>query len=161
VAASEVPAGFNLTALNGDTRPVEEWTITFQLLVVVLDPYTYESSWLLGTAGRILETFRGASVRIGFVVTADETDTRRFLGPWADEMMVFVDGDRSFVKACELSELPALCHVRQTRQLLVAEGWQPPEWKAIVNGVAIERHWTQPLVPGPGDPAPYVGSPAT
>ena len=69
MAAVEVPGSVQLTAVDGQTRTLDEWLITFQMLGVVLDPFTYESSWILETAGRILETFRGASVRTAFVVT--------------------------------------------------------------------------------------------
>ena len=45
-----------LTSLDGDARPLEEWLTTFHLASVVLDPYTNESSWILRTAARVLET---------------------------------------------------------------------------------------------------------
>jgi hypothetical protein len=161
VAASEVPPGTSLVALGGETRTIDEWLITFQLLGVVLDPFTYESSWLLETSGRILETFRGASVRTCFILTATEDEARQFLGPWASQVLTFVDPDRAFVRACGLDELPALVHIRQNRALAgVAGGWQPDQWRAIVATVAREMAWTRPVVPGPADPAPYAGTPA-
>jgi hypothetical protein len=161
VAASEVPPGTTLTALNGDARSIEEWLITFQLLGVALDPFTYESAWLLETSGRVLETFRGASVRICFIVTCTADEARQFLGPWTDRMLTYVDPDRTFVRACGLERLPALLHIRQNLQLEgAAEGWQPGEWRKILSTVARERQWSKPVVPAPGDPAPYLGSPA-
>jgi hypothetical protein len=150
-----------LTALNGESRTIEEWLITFQILGVVLDPFTYESSWLLETSGRVLETFRGASVRICFILTCTADEARRFLGPWTERMLTYVDPDRSFVKACGLGELPALIHLRQNLHLeAAAEGWRPDEWRAIVTTVAREKRWSRPVVPSAGDPAPYAGTPA-
>jgi hypothetical protein len=161
VAPTDLPAGTTLTALNGDSRTVEEWLITFQILGVVLDPFTYESSWLLETSGRILETFSGASVRICFILTCTQDEARRFLGPWTERMLVYVDPDRAFVKACGLQELPALVHIRQNLQVeAAAEGWRPEEWRAIVTTVAREKRWSRPVVPAAGDPAPYPGTPA-
>ena len=65
---SEVP----LTSLSGESRPINEWTTTFQLALVVLDPYTMESSKLLGTAGRILRHYAEADCRTAFLMNADE-----------------------------------------------------------------------------------------
>jgi hypothetical protein len=161
VAASEVPPGTNLVALHGDSRSVDEWMITFPLLAVVLDPFTYESAWLLETSGRILETFRGASVRICFILTCTADEARQFLGPWAERMLTYVDPERDFVRACGLEQLPALLHLRQNRQIEgAAEGWQPEEWRKVVATVARERQWSKPVIPAAGDPAPYPGSPA-
>ena len=76
-------------------------------------------------------------------------------------MLVYVDPDRSFVRACELEALPALVHLRQNRVLEgVAEGWQPEEWRTVVARVAADMAWTKPVVALAGDPAPYPGSPA-
>ncbi len=58
-----------------------EWLTTFHLASVVLDPYTNESSWVLKSAVRILEEFRGSHARVNFIVTADDDDARAFLGP--------------------------------------------------------------------------------
>ena len=59
MAAAEVPATTTLTALEGgETRTIDEWLITFQLLGVVLDPFTYESSWIIDTAIRIFRVFQ-------------------------------------------------------------------------------------------------------
>jgi len=161
VAAVEVPSTLKLTAVDGQTRTIDEWLITFQLLGVVLDPFTYESSWILETAGRILRTYRGASVRTCFVVTGTIDEARQFCGPWVDEVLVYADPDRAFVQAAELETLPALFQLRQNRQFGgIAQGWQPEEWRALSHQVAAERRWTKPVIPAAGDPVAYPGSPA-
>ncbi|MEZ5266113.1 MAG: hypothetical protein R2755_30975 [Acidimicrobiales bacterium] len=161
MAAAEVPANLQLTSVDGQTRTMDEWLITFQMLGVVLDPFTYESSWILETAGRILESFRGASVRTCFVVTGTIDEAKQFCGPWVDRVLVYADPDRAFVKAAELEALPALVHLRQNRHFGgVAQGWEPAEWKAVVDQVARERHWTKVVLPAAGDPGAYPGSPA-
>ncbi|MCB0972836.1 MAG: hypothetical protein KDA97_15120, partial [Acidimicrobiales bacterium] len=71
---TQVSEDTKLTAIGGQTRTIGEWTTTFQLLTVVIDPYTHESAWLLETAGRILSTFSGADCRVAWTVTADERD---------------------------------------------------------------------------------------
>jgi hypothetical protein len=150
-----------MTAAGGEARPLEQWLINFQLLAVVLDPYTYESSWILDTAGRILTNFGGSSVRASFIMTCGDDDAREFLGPWYDTTMVFVDPDRAFVRAAELETLPAFVQVRQNLQVAdAAEGWQPAAWRAIAHAVATERRWARPVIPAGGDPIPYEGSPA-
>ena len=161
VAAAELPANVHLSSVDGQTRTVDEWLITFQMLGVVLDPFTYESSWILETAGRVLESFRGASVRTVFVVTATADEAKQFCGPWVDRVLVYADPDRVFVRAAELEVLPALFHLRQNRTFGgIAQGWQPAEWRTIAHQVARERHWINPVVPGPSDPAAFPGSPA-
>src|SRR5690606_8358338 len=102
-----------LTAIGGEPRTVAEWLTTFQLLTVVLDPYTNESAWLLPTAARVLHEFKGADCRVSWTVTADEQDAKRFLGPLADEFLTFVDPDRKFVEELGLERTPALVYVRQ------------------------------------------------
>lgn len=159
MVATEVPLSLRLKPLDGEARPLEEWMITFQMLSVVLDPYTYESAWLLETAGRILTSFRDASVRDSFIITCSEDDARRFLGPWTDEVLTFVDPERELVKACGFETLPAFVHIRQNGSIeAAAEGWNPPEWRAIAQRVAKERNWTFPLIPSPKDPEPYPGT---
>src|SRR5215210_1664815 len=104
----------------------------FHLVFVVVDPFTWESSWLLDTTGRIFETYRGADCRVAWLVagTADEAST--FLGPWAEEFLTFADPDRVAVKALGLEKLPAFVHINQDGTLAgAAEGWDPYEWRPI------------------------------
>lgn len=159
--ATDPPGDLQLTPLAGEPRTLDGWLTTFHLAVVILDPYTYESAWLLETAGRILDHFRGADCRIAFVVTAEAGDAREFLGPWADRILTFADPDRDLVKALGLNELPAFVHLRQDRQVAaLAEGWDPPEWKHVASELAKAMSWSRPNIPAPGDPRPYAGSAA-
>ena len=150
-----------LTAIGGEARTIEEWLTTFQLLTVVLDPYTHESAWILETAGRILANFQGADCRVAWTVTADEADTKKFLGPWAEEMLTFADPNREMVKALELERLPAFVYIRQDLAVVgQAEGWEPEEWEHIGALVGKVNSWSHPMLPKPGDPGPFAGSPA-
>ena len=150
-----------LTALGGEARTIEEWLTTFQLLTVVLDPYTHESAWILETARRVLANFRDADCRVAWTVTADEADTRTFLGPWALEFLTFVDPDRELVKALSIERLPALVYVRQDLAVIgQAEGWEPEEWEHIAALAGKVNSWSYPKLPKPGDPGPFQGSPA-
>jgi hypothetical protein len=159
--ATDPPGDLRLAPLGSEPRSLDAWLTTFHLAAVILDPYTYESAWLLETAGRILEDFRGADCRIAFVVTANEDDAREFLGPWAQRMLTFADPDRDLVKAIGVNELPAFVHLRQDRSVAaLAEGWDPPEWRDAVSELAKAMSWTRPNIPGPADPKPYPGSPA-
>lgn len=133
----------------------------FHLVAVVIDPYTYESSWLLETAGRILEEFSGADCRTAWLVTADEKDATAFLGPWAERMLTFCDPERKVVSGLGLEQIPALIHVGPDLTLVgKAEGWNPAEWREITDNLAVMMSWSRPTFPQPGDPVAFAGSPA-
>jgi hypothetical protein len=155
------PPDLVLTPLGGEARPLQEWLTTFHLASIVLDPYTNESSWILDTAARILEGLRGSDARVNFIVTADAEDTRTFLGPLVDRFLVFVDPDRTAVKALGLTELPAFVFIRVDGTVpAAAEGWRPMEWRAVTDTVAAATAWRPPDIPVVGDPGPFHGSPA-
>ena len=157
--ATKLPDALTLSPLGSDPRPLDEWLTTFHLASVVLDPYTNESSWVLRSAVRVLEEFRGSDARVNFVVTADEADTRRFLGPLADEFLVFCDPDRAVVKAMELERLPAFVFVQVDGQVgAKAEGWDPRAWRSVAEVIAATSNWNVPLIPAAGDPSPFAGS---
>jgi hypothetical protein len=160
--ANQVSDDVELAAVEGDARKLSEWLTTFQLVTVVLDPYTAESAWILETAGRFLVNFRDADCRVSLTVTADATDARKFLGPWADELLTFADPDRVLVKALDLKRLPALVHIRQDLTVVGAsEGWDPPAWEEIGRNLAKVMSWSHPELPQRGDPGPFEGTVAT
>jgi hypothetical protein len=41
-----------------------------------------------------------------------------------------------------------------------AEGWNPLEWRAVTDEVARTVSWSKPLIPAPGDPGAFAGTPA-
>ena len=102
-----------------------DWLTTFHLASVILDPYTNESSWILRTATRILEPFRGSDARINLIVTSGPADAQAFLGPLTENFLVFCDADRSVVKAIGLSELPAFGSSVSTASSRRAPGLEP------------------------------------
>lgn len=151
-----------LTALDGENRPLEEWLTMFNLASVVLDPYTNESSWILKTASRILNEFRGADVRVNFVVTCGADDAKAFLGPLAEEFLVYCDPERAFVKSLGLQQLPAFVFVSMDGEVAAsAEGWNGNEWRKVAVAIAKATAWSHPTIPVPSDPAPFAGTPAT
>ena len=159
--ATEAPEELEVTAVGGEPRTLREWVTTFHLVMVVIDPYTDESAWLLDTAGRVLTTFREADCRVGWLVTADEGDARTFLGPWAVQLLTLLDPDRRVVKSLELERLPALVHLRQDLAVVgVAEGWDPKEWQAVTDNLGRLMSWSRPVLPAAGDPSAFTGSPA-
>lgn len=159
--ASAVPNDLPLHVVGGDTRPLGEWTTTFHLALMVLDPYTYESSWILSTAGRILRNFADADCRTAFLVTSDDADARQFLGPWAEEFLAFADADRLVVKGLGLDGLPAFVHLNMSNEVeAVAEGWDPDTWRAVAEQLADTMSWRRPTIPMPEDPVPFASTPA-
>ena len=150
-----------LTPLKGDAKTLQQWLTTFHLASVVLDPFTNESAWILKTAARILRQFSGAAVRINFIVTCDATDARAFLGPFADEFLVFCDPDRVAVKALGLTELPAFVLIKSDGSVPnAAQGWTSADWKEVAAKVATLTSWSKPTIPAPGDPGTFRGTPA-
>ena len=158
--ATSPPAELRLVPINGEGRTIAEWLITFQLAVVVLDPFTNESAWIIDTAGRVLTHFREADCRVAFVVTGTADEARQFLGPWADKVLTFADPDRTAIKAMELEALPAFVHLNMDHVVEArAEGWNPAEWKEVAQHLATRMSWLAPTIPKPRDPAPFAGTP--
>jgi len=150
-----------LQPLTGNARPLEQWLTTFHLATIVLDPFTNESAWILPTAVRILRQFAGASVRTNFVITATPDAAREFLGPHAQEFLVFCDPARTFVKQLGLSELPAFVYIQIDGSVPVsAQGWNAKAWRTVADHIANVVSWSKPSIPVAGDPASFKGSPA-
>ncbi len=155
------PAEVELKPLGGEPVSLANQTRLFQLLAVVLDPYTEESSWLLRTAARILEEFAEADCRTAWIITCGEDDARTFLGPYTERFLTFCDEDRSVVKALGLSQLPALVAVGTNGEVIgSADGWDPPAWREITDEMSRILAWTKPVFPLPGDPIGFPGTPA-
>ena len=168
---TDVPADLELTPLSGRSRTIAEWTTNFHLAVVVIDPFTLESSWILDTAERILTRYAEADVRIAFLVTATIDEAKQFLGPLAERFLVdvaanhddrvFADPERNAVRAFALESLPAFVHINQHHQVeAVAEGWEPEQWRTVATNLSDRMDWTVPIIPENRDPSPFVGSPA-
>ena len=104
-----------LAPLGAEARPLEDWLTTFPLLPVLLDPYTNESAWILHTARRILVAYAEAGCRGCWVVTCGPDDARRFLGPYAQEILTFADPDRRVPAALGIDTLPAIAFVLPER----------------------------------------------
>jgi len=150
-----------LTPLGKKGRTLREWLTTFHLASVVLDPFTNESSWVLNSAVRIMRHFSGAAVRVNFIVTCNEEEAKTFLGPLADEFLVFADPDRVAVKALGLSELPAFVVWQMNGEIpAAAQGWSAKEWDKVCVTIAELTSWSKPTLPGPQDPGPFHGTPA-
>lgn len=155
------PLDLSLSPLNGPPRSIEAWLTTFHLVFVALDPFTYESAWLLPTAARILTGFQEADCRIAWLVAGTPDECRQFLGPLATEILTFADSDRTAIKAFGLERLPALVHVGTDGSVIAsAEGWDPAGWRVVTSELAKMMAWSAPAVGIQGDPGPYPGSPA-
>jgi hypothetical protein len=159
--ATNPPLDLRLTPVNSEGRTVEEWLTMFHLVIMVLDPYTNESSWILPTVSRIEKVFEQADCRLALLVAADERDCRRFLGPMFDRMLTFPDPDRTAIKAFGLERLPAIVHLTHDGTIVnSAEGWKPREWRTVTDHLARIMSWSAPTIPMPSDPGPFEGSPA-
>lgn len=147
-----------LTPLNGETRPLSDWLTTFPLLIATIDPYAHESSWLLDTIHRILTHYAEADVRVVWLATANAEGTAGFLGPYADDFLTFSDSDHTVARALGLTTLPGLSLVKQDQTIAAsAQGWDPDQWRDVVEAVSDLTEWSSLTVPGPRDPAAYAG----
>jgi hypothetical protein len=159
--ASDPPPDLSLEPINGAARTVRQWLTSFHLLVIVLDPYTNESSWVLAVAERIMHTFEEADCRVSWLVAAGKDDCRRFLGPRADEVLTFADPDRLAIKAFGLERLPAIIHLGIDGTVVnAAEGWAAPAWQRVVDHLAKIMSWSAPVLGLAKDPGPFPGTPA-
>jgi len=159
--ATDPPGDLVLTPINGPGRSLGQWLTSFHLVVIVLDPYTNESSWILPTVARLIKTFEQSDCRMALLLTADAKDCRRFLGPMADETLTFADPERAAVKGFGLQRLPAIVHVALDGTVVnAAEGWHPTQWRAVADHLAKVMAWSTAVIPAPGDPGPFDGSPA-
>lgn len=159
--AADPSPELELSPLEGKPRTVRQLLTTFHLLFVALDPFEAESTWALPTAARILHAFEEADVRVALMVTSNATQARRWLGPHAEELLVFTDPDRSVVKGFGLEFLPAIVHVGMDGTVFgAAEGWHPDSWFKVTENLARVTAWRGPRLPGPKDPAPFEGTPA-
>lgn len=150
-----------LHPIGGDPITLAQQTQLFHLVAVVLDPYTEQSAWILGTAGRILREFAEADCRVAWIVTCGEHDARMFLGPWAGEFLTFCDEDRSVVAALGVEEIPALVAVGTNQELVGrADGWDPATWRPITDQLAEVLAWSRPGFGRQGDPVAFAGTPA-
>lgn len=150
-----------LQPLEGRTRPVGDWVTTFHLVVVALDPFTHESSWILPTARRVLTTFKGANCRVAWLICGNESQVRRFLGPLSEEFLTFLDPERAMVKALALERLPAIVHLNHQLDVVGdAEGWDPKAWRGVTDKLSKMMHWSKVTLPSSDDPGPFPGAPA-
>lgn len=155
------PLDLTLSPINGEGRSLQTWLTMFHLVTVVLDPFTNESAWVLPTAARVLTNYEEADCRVAWVVTGTADECRQFLGPWSAEILTFADPDREVVKAMGLERLPAIVHLGMDGTVInAAEGWDPAEWRGVTDALSSITGWNRPLIPTPGDPGPFPGSPA-
>jgi hypothetical protein len=159
--ATAPPPDTALDPINGDPLTAEDWVTTFHLVMVAVDPFTYESAWLIDTAGRILSNFVGADCRVSWLVAGDDDQAREFLGPWSEKLLTFADPDREMIGALGLETLPAIVHLDHSLDVVAAaEGWDPTAWREVVANLTEMMSWNQPTIPEASDPMPYAGTPA-
>ncbi len=154
------PGEVELDSIQGASYPIRDWLTSYPLVMVALDPYTHESAWLLETAGQFLRHYKPADVRVAWLVAADDDGCRQFLGPWSEEFLTFADPDRQAIAGLGIERLPSLVHVRNDLALRVAGGWDPDLWRGVAEQLSVELSWSRPMIPAPGDPTPYPGTPA-
>lgn len=160
--ATDPSTQLSVATIDGAEQKLSQWLTTFNLLTVAIDPYTYESGWIIPTADRIFSHYEEADIRCAFLVTGNSEGARQYLGKYADRWLVLTDENREFVGSLSLERLPALVHIGQDGSLVgCAEGWEPSEWREVINGVEEAMAWrSKPLLPNSEDPGKFEGTPA-
>ena len=160
--ATDPSAQLEVADLSGYESTLADRLMMFNMLAVVIDPYTHQSGWILPTAARLFNHYNQADVRCCFVVASDAEGAQSYLGPFADDHLVLLDPDRELIGSLELEYLPAIVHLRQDASLAgAAEGWNPAGWLEVLDGVEATMAWrAKPQLPAQGDPAPFAGTPA-
>ena len=160
--ATDPSTQLTIATIDGAEQTLSQWLTTFNLLAVVIDPYTYESGWIIPTADRIFAHYEEADIRCAFLVTGDGDGARQYLGKYADSWLALTDENREFVVSLSLQRLPALIHIGQDGSLVgSAEGWDPAEWRSVLDGVEEAMAWrSKPLLPTSQDPGAFDGTPA-
>jgi hypothetical protein len=158
VVVTNPDPALRLTPIDGEERSLSQWLTSFDLLLVAVDPRALTSQWILPTAERVLTNFYQADCRVAWLVAGDADECREFLGSRADRMLVFADPERSAITGFGLERLPAIVHVGTDGAVVsAAEGWQPSEWRALVNRLAKNMAWIPPSLPDRNDPGPFEG----
>lgn len=156
---TQVAGDVRLDPLEGEPRTLEEWTSSFHLVLVALDPFTDESSWILPTAAEILSHFAEADCRAAWLVTGTAENARQFLGPWAEELLTFVDPEYIVVRALGLDRLPAFVHLNAVHAVEAhADGWRTDEWQSVADGLALVMRWSAPNLARLGGPPTFEGT---
>lgn len=151
-----------LATPDGHSQTLGEWLTVFNLLAVVLDPFTRHSGWIIPTAARIFDHYEEADVRCAFVLTNGVNGTLSYLGKYANQNLVLLDPQREFVRSLELETLPALVHIGQDCSVAgSAQGWVPSEWSEVLANLEKAMSWrTRPVLPTADDPGRFEGTPA-
>lgn len=158
----QVAGDLVLEPLEGEARSLEEWTKSFHLVLVALDPFTDESAWILETAGRVLRHFAEADCRTGWLVLGTPDNARQFLGPWAEELLTFTDPGCAAVRALGIDRLPALVHLNVDHALEArVGGWNRTEWQDALDRLALMMGWSSPNLARIGGPPAFTGTAAT
>ena len=98
-------------------------------------------------------------MRVNILIACGPEEAQQFLGPLAQEFLVFCDPDRAAVKALGLATLPAFVFVRIDGTVpAAAEGWNPAAWRSVSEAIAATTAWSKPTIPVAGDPSPFAGT---
>ncbi len=144
-------------SLTGEGYKLRDWLTSYPFLLVAIDPYTSESSWILDTATRIFDHYSPADVRVGWICAADADDSKHFLGPLAEQYLTFSDPEKEICHSLEVTETPSLIHIRSDGFVQATQGWDPAQWKEITDRLTQILSWSKITLPGRNDPGAFEG----
>ncbi|HZJ26044.1 MAG TPA: hypothetical protein VFF40_03360 [Acidimicrobiia bacterium] len=148
MATKNPDPSLELSDLAGTARTLDDWLTMFHLCLVVLPDRPAASEWR-PVINSIFSVFGDADCTTAVCVTGNASIARRILGDDVTRSLVFTDPDRALVRSLGLTHLPAFVHLRQDTTLVAAaEGWNPPEWQAVADGLGKAMSWSVPQIAG-------------
>jgi len=144
---------------DGHAHTVRELTTLFDLCLVVVDGgHPVDLARLERVIERIDRTLSGADCTVGVLVVGVDGPTAVDLaGHAARYTAVFADPTGEAAAGLGVTGVPALVWVTPEPAVeALANGWDGAAWRSALGALARKLAWTRPLVPAPGDPAPFI-----
>jgi len=147
---------------DGHAHTVDELTTLFDLCLVVADGgHPVDLHRLEKVVERIDRSLSGADCTVGvLVVGVDGATAVDLAGHAAGYTAVFADPTGEAAAGLGVTGAPALVWVTPEPAVeAVVHGWDGAAWRSLLGNLARKLAWTRPLVPAPGDPAPFPATP--
>lgn len=147
---------------DGHRHTVGELTTLFDLCLVVADGgHPSDLARLEEVVERIDQGLSGSDCTVGvLVVGVDGPTAVELVGRAAGGTAVFADPTGETARGLGVAGAPALVWVTPAPAVeAVVHGWDGAAWRSVLGPLAGKLAWTRPLVPAPGDPAPFPATP--
>ena len=133
-----------ITAINGNTRSLDDLTTMFTQVWIVLPPRG-EAKDFEAVVNKVFKTFGDSDARCAVLVPGDERSAKLVQDSIDVNAQFFLDTDFKVCDALGVTALPALVHIRQDTSVAnIANGFDADEWNATCKKIATALRWTSP-----------------